>query len=119
MIIYTVVGEFDYEGIEHLSASFISESKALEYKAKCEAYDKTSPVNNYDSGYKIWKASHPMGCSFDSYDVIDHELAGSDQEIMRKSITTGAAKFFSQEPSDCRSTDLAGFIMSELIGGDV
>ena len=75
MIIYTVVG-YGYDGIEHIGPSFTSEDQALEYKAKCEAYDKVVPVNNFDSGYKIWKDNHPLKGSYDSYDVIEHELMG-------------------------------------------
>ena len=81
MKIYTVVGEVDCEGIQGLGASFSSEAKALEYKGRCEAYDKTSPVKKYDSGYRIWRASHPMGYNYDSYDVIEHELIGGDGRV--------------------------------------
>tara|TARA_R110000851_G_C13001568_1_gene558372 strand:+ start:525 stop:764 length:240 start_codon:yes stop_codon:yes gene_type:complete len=78
MIIYTVVGEADYEGIQHLGQSFQTLGPALQLILKCEAYDKTLPTNNFNSGYKLWKESHPMGYSFDSYDVIEHELMGGD-----------------------------------------
>jgi len=79
MIIYTVVGEADYEGISELGPSFTDEAKALEHKYKCEAYDKTRFYGTDDDS---WIAHHPMttasntchGC--DSYNVVEHELTG-------------------------------------------
>jgi hypothetical protein len=118
MIIYTVVGRTIYEGISYLGLSFTSKEEALNHKDDIQVYENTAPSSRLDVGYKSWESEHPMGYCYDSYDVIEHELADISQEIMRKRITLGAAKFFSQEHSDNRSTDLAGFIIGELISGD-
>ena len=83
MIIYTVVGKSDSEGIAHLGLSFTSKKDALECLAKCNEYNKAyHATESYRPAE--WYDRHPLstsssGCHcWDSYDVIEHELIGGD-----------------------------------------
>lgn len=79
MKIYTVVGRIEHGGFYDLGPSFSDETKALEFKDKCEAHEK---IIFSAREAREWRANHPMSVGEnmcygnDSYDVIEHELIG-------------------------------------------
>lgn len=84
MIIYTVVGLIDYEGIGHLFKSFTNKEDAQHFVSECVKYDETeyiaANIKSVDSR-KAWASNHPVG--FDpccnGYEIEEHELVGGDE----------------------------------------
>ena len=74
MIIYTVVGVVDCEGIQGFIFSFKERSKAEAFKLFCEHYNSLEKESRAAGMYEEWMAAHPAKDIYPYFDIVESEL---------------------------------------------
>jgi hypothetical protein len=78
MIIYTVVGEVDCEGIQGLIMSFKDQKMAEAFKVFCEYYNTLEDECLSTGTHNDWMDNHPAKNNYPYFGIVESELVGED-----------------------------------------